>query len=380
MRTTALALVLALGTAAAIAAPLDLNSDDFPIGMYSVDSEGAMEQVKAMGVDYVHTYGMGGASDAESIEKCLAYMDLAEKHGLKVMAYLNGRKWASEHGLLEMHKIAMALKDHPALGFWLMYDEPSGKHTTGDLMPFYWLLKYEAPLVPVCIVEAWTKDWWDYTEACDILQLDHYPVADQPFPNAPLHNVTTFIGRGVGLESKPIMPVLQCMNWKVFGAAGASRAQDPANLRYPNATELLYWSYSSLAQGVRGLFWWSYYRSVQGGYGWIDSEFKNAMLEVRAFTDLVKPAHKPQRFQYAADEAVYMALWKRPAGDYLVLANGQPIARRISRGGEGLLPDKAKLEPWGHTRTAEATLEGGQVTVTAEPWETFVWKLSAPNE
>ena len=28
-----------------------------------------------MGVDYVHTYGMGGASDAESIEKYLAYMD-----------------------------------------------------------------------------------------------------------------------------------------------------------------------------------------------------------------------------------------------------------------------------------------------------------------
>ena len=180
-------------TVRVFAQPLDLSSDEFPIGMYSVDSEGAMLQVKEMGVDYVHTYGMGNDASPEGIADDLAYMDLAHKHGLKVMVYLSGHKWVADHGLLEMHKIVMALKDHPAMGFWLFYDEPAGKLTHAQLLPFYWLLKYETPDVPVAIVEAWTKDWWKTAEVCDILQLDAYPVRDEPFPIAPLGNVK--IGR-----------------------------------------------------------------------------------------------------------------------------------------------------------------------------------------
>ena len=348
--------------------------------MYSVDSEGAMKQVKEMGVGYVHTYGMGKDASPEAIEKDLAYMDLAEKHGLKVMVYLNGRTWVTDHGLLEMHKIVLALKDHPALGFWLFYDEPSGKHSVEDLMPYYWILKYEAPDVPVCIVEAWTKEWWTYAKVCDILQLDSYPVRDEPFPTAPLGNVTEFIGRGVKSAEAPIMPVLQCMNWKVMPKYLESRGIDPEGCRYPSATEVHYWAYSSLAQGVRGLFWWSYARSVQGGYGWINSEFKTAMLEVREFTDLVAPAHEPEVFQYAPDEEVYIALWRRPAGNFLVLANGQPIARRISRGTEDLIAEGASLTPWGHTRAAEPEIVVGRLTVHAEPWETFLWKLEEPAQ
>jgi len=362
------------------AEPLNLQSDEFPIGMYSVDNEGGMKQVKTMGVGYVHTYGMGSASSPEAIEKYRAYMDLAQKHGLKVMAHLDGRRWAGSHGLMEMHKIVMALKDHPALGFWMLYDEPSGKHSVTDLKPYYWLLKYETPDVPVAIVEAWTKDWYRYTEVCDILQLDHYPVRDEAFPGSPLRNVTEFVGRGVKLEGANIMPVVQCMNWKVMGDYIAKRVDDVSKLRYPNKTEIFYWSYSSLAQGVRGLFWWSYYRSVQGGYGWINSQFKEAMLEVREFTELVSPAHKPEIFEYAPDGNVYMATWRRPGGNYLVAANGRPTARKIRRGTEGLIADGATLEPWGHTRAAEVSINDGALTVDAEPWETFVWRFTEPEE
>ena len=337
-----------------------------------------MRQVKEMGVTYIHTYGMGRDSSPEGIEKDLAYMDLAHKHGLKVMAYLNGRKWLGARGLLDVQRIADALKDHPALGFWLLYDEPSGTHSVTDLKPYYWLLKHEAPEVPVALVEAWKKDWYLYTEVCDILQLDTYPVRDEPFPAAPLGIVTEVIGRGVTLPGANIMPVLQCMNWKAFAAEQmATRGHDPDKLRYPNPEELRYWSYSSLAQGVRGLFWWSYYRSVQGGYGWINSQFKETMLQVREFVDLVSPAHEAERFIYAQDEDVFMALWRRDIGTYLVLANGQPIARNIRRGTEGLLSE-AVLEPWGHTRDTEISVTGGVIAVHAEPWETFVWRVTEP--
>jgi len=375
-----LILALALTTTPLTAQPFNLASDEFPIGMYSVDSEGAMKQAREMGIRYVHTYGMGNDASPEGIADDIAYMDLAQTHELKVMVYLNGRKWVADHGLLEMHKIVLALKDHPALGFWLFYDEPAGKLTSAELLPFYWLIKYETPDVPVAIVEAWTKDWWKTTEVCDILQLDSYPVRDEPFPNAPLGNVTEFIGRAVALKSAPIMPVLQCMNWKVMPDYVKSKGIDPDDCRYPSADEVYYWSYSSLAQGTRGLFWWSYYRSIQGGYGWINSTFKEAMLEVREFVDLVAPAHEAEIFEFAPDEDVHIAIWDRPAGKHVVLANGQPIARKISRGTEGRLADGTKLTPWGHTRDAGATVADGRITVQAEPWETFVWQLEEPGE
>ena len=233
---------------------------------------------------------------------------------------------------------------------------------------------------PVAIVEAWTKEWWKTAEVCDILQLDNYPIRDEPFPNAPLGVVTEFIGRGVALHSAPIMPVLQVMNWKVMPDYMKSKGIDPDKCRYPNAQEIYYWSYSSLAQGTRGLFWWSYYRSVEGGYGWINSTFKEAMGEVRRFVDLVAPAHKPDIFEFAPDSDVHIAIWRRPAGSYMVLANGQPIARRISRSTEGRIADGTTLEPWGHTRDAGTVVAGGGITVQAEPWETFIWRLTPPAE
>jgi hypothetical protein len=94
----------------------------------------------------------------------------------------------------------------------------------------------------------------------------------------------------------------------------------------------------------------------------------------------VKPAHKPVIFQYAPDEKVYMAIWRRPTGNYLVVANGQPIARRIRRGTEELIADDAVLEPWGHTRTSDVSVADGVFLVHAEPWETFVWRFTEPAE
>ncbi len=367
------AALLALA-ASADAEPFALDSDEFPLGMYSVDSPGAMAQVKEMGIGYIHTYGMGRGATAEAIAKDRKYLAEAQEHGLKVMVNLSGRHWVTDGDLMGMHKLVMALKDHPAVGFWMLYDEPDGTHTVEDLMPYYWTVRHETPNIPVALVEAWSKNWWRYGPVCDLVQLDTYPIKDEPFPGAPLGNVTEFVGRGVKSFGKPVMPVLQCMNWKALGAK-AAHVEDAAKLRYPEARELRYWCYSSLAQGVRGLFWWSYARSVQTGYGWINSVFKDTLLEVKQFTDLVKPAHKPVVFQYAPDSRVYLAIWRRPTGDFMVLTNGEPIARRIRRNNEGLTAREVKLHPWGQTRAGDAKVTGGVITVRAEPWETFVWEM-----
>lgn len=357
--------------------PFRLDSDEFPIGMFSVDSPGAMASVSKMGIGYVHTYGQGRGSDAQNIAKDVAYLDHAATHGLKVMFNLNGRRWVDqEDGVAKMLTLVEAVKDHPAMGFWYFYDEPDGKHTAAELRPFYDALKKATPGIPVAIATAWSKHWYAHNDVLDLLMIDNYPVQHKPFPESDLSIMTRFTDSALG-RGKPVIPINQCMNWKVLaGDRDTYRGSPVAELRFPTRDEIRYWCYSGAAQGVRGMFWWSFYRSVQGGYGWINSDFAQASSEFAAFTRLAAPAHDPITFKRSRDVNILMALWRRPRGSYLVAVNGWPLKQELSRWMEDHI-QSATLEPWGLTRATGATLEDGKLNAgTAQPWEVFVWKLA----
>ena len=357
--------------------PFRLDSREFPIGMYSVDSARAMEQVAKMGVGYVHTYAGGRGTDEANMARDRAYLDAAQQHGLKVMFNLNGGVWLKrEDGVAEMLKLVAAFKDHPALGFWYLYDEPDKHYTAEQLRPYYEAIKQATPDIPVAICTAWSEGWMKHMSVLDILMTDIYPVTGRPFPEAKLDHVTKFTAGALKL-GKPVMPINQCFNWKALaGDEKEYRGSPVADLRYPNGAELRYWCYSGLCQGVRGMFWWSYARSIQCGYGWINGPFGETMREFAEFTRLVSPAHEPLIFERARDDDTFMALWQRPGGSYLVLVNAWPLARPLSRWMEDKL-QAGTLTPYGTTRDAGATLEKGRLTVPeALPWETFVWKLN----
>lgn len=356
--------------------PFRLDSDEFPVGMFSVDTPGAMAQVAKMGIDFIHTYATGGDSSAAGIRRDLAYLDQARHHGLRVMFNLSGRRWVSRRdGLHEMLTIADAVKDHPALGFWYLYDEPDGVHSPRQLRPFYRALHRRSPNIPVAVASAWSKKWYAYDQVLDLLMIDAYPVQHRAFPAAPLSVMTRFTEQALGL-GKPVIPINQCFNWRVLaGNRKTYRGSPVARMRYPTKEEIRYWCYSEAAQGVRGLFWWSYSRSVQGGYGWINHEFAQVLREFRDFTRLTAPTFKPQVFPRARDVNVVMALWERAMGNYLVVVNSWPLERNITRWMEDKLQE-AKLIPWGTTRDTHATLKDGRLTVgAAKPWEVFVWKV-----
>ena len=369
--------VFAAGLAsAATDGPFTLDSDEFPIGMFSVDSGGAMAQAKKMGVRYAHTYANGRGNAAENIAKDIGYLDLARKHGLKVMFNLNGRQWAKlDNGVAEMLKLVNAVKDHPALGFWYFYDEPDGTHTPAELLPFYKALKETTPEIPVAIAMAWSKKWYTYNDVLDMLMIDNYPVQHRPFPDSDLSVMTRFTD-GAVRQGSPVIPINQCFNWKaIAGKRETFRGSPVAELRYPTAAEIRYFCYSGAAQGVRGMFWWSYYRSIQAGYTWINGEFAKVLREFREFTELAAPAYKPTVFKRARDVNILMAMWRRPGGDYLVVVNGWPLPQPVERWTEDKLTN-AVLTPWGTTRDVGAAVENGKLTAgTAKPWEVFVWKM-----
>ena len=371
--------VLGAGTLSLAAdGPFHLDSDAFPIGMFSVDNPGGMAQVAKMGVGYIHTYAGGRSTDEAEIARDRTYLDEAHKLGLKVMYNLHTQSWMKQpDGLAQVLKLVNAFKAHPALGFWYLYDEPDGSVTVEQLKPYYEAIRQATPGIPIAVCNAWSKHWYGYQDVLDILMTDIYPVTGLPFPEAKLDHVTKFAGAAVRL-GKPVMPINQCFNWRAMAGQNETfRGSPVAQLRYPIEAELRYWCYAGLCQGVRGMFWWSYARSVQCGYGWINGEFAATMREFAEFTKLVAPAHQPVTFERAQDDDIFLAMWQRPGGTYLVMVNAWPLERPLSRGLEDKL-QAGTLTPVGHTRAADAKLEGGRLTVDkALPWEAFVWKLEA---
>ena len=120
---------------------------------------------------------------------------------------------------------------------------------------------------------------------------------------------------GIGL---PAMPINQCFNWQAIAReknVTEYRHSPVDKMRFPNQAELRYLACSGLAQGVRGMFWWSYHRSVMSDAGWLAREFAPVNREFRDFTRLVAPAHRGEIIPTPKDS-------RRPGG---------PLASSVGR-------------------------------------------------
>lgn len=94
--------------------------------------------VKKLGATHIHRYAMG-----VSIENDQSFFDRAARYGLKVMANLRIIYWIKQkHAVDSLRAYIQHFKDHPALGFWYLSDEPYIKgYKMGELMPFYKMIK-----------------------------------------------------------------------------------------------------------------------------------------------------------------------------------------------------------------------------------------------
>ena len=342
-----------------LATPLQADSDEFPIIMMSAEL-GTHDGMRAMGIDFVHTYAYPGED----------FLNSAAANGLRVMVNLNGVKWAQEpDGVEQIRNLVRQFRNHPALGFWYLADEPDlAGVTVDDLTRLYTAIKEETPEVLVANAEAWSEHWTAYQGAQDMLMTDHYPVENNdPFPLQDITIPMHFLARALALDDQPVIPILQSFNWQVF------RPQTPSRL--PVAEELRYWCYASIALGARGLGWYSHYEGLRspGGAQWFANTFAPVVSEVRQFVDAVAPAHHPTPIAGADAANVYLAIWKRSGTNWVVLVNNLNTGNTVSVSLEGQVAD-GPLIPWGSTAGSPAAVVGGTLQpVTLAPYEVKVW-------
>jgi len=340
------------------------------------------KKAREMGFDFVHSYSFEGSAsrpsfvEKESIEKGIKrrveMLDMAHEHGLKFMMGLPRYPLCTgKRGPIVA--LVDAIKDHPALGFWYLYDEPSRKIAKSPEFKamLEWtraLLKEKTPHLPIMPAICWTECWRNTVPLSDALMPDQYPVRDKPFPESQLNNRMRFT-EGVLATGKPVIPILQC--YKIG-----------ENDRYPLPVELRCQAFASLTQKVAGLWWYGYdqgHRLPNPKY--FSNTFGPVLRELKAFTDAVYPAKAMLRLRRFNDEKdIYVGYWDSPrTGRWLVVASGWPFARTTSVHVAAAI-EQAHLEPWGSTTGGRLEVKDGRFRLDTQPWETFVWRVKQDSE
>lgn len=397
--------------------------ETYPLVLYGVPNlDEDFRRTKELGFNHVYMSGNGFAgdpADAERMADIQAYLDRATAHGLKVAFCLDGhrRLRRGELGIEQMQKIVQRFKDHPAVGFWYLYDEPNlpsaktkkamlaarlqeeGNRSEEAivkevvtpperLLPAYEMVKREAPDIPVIVMMAITHDgWWQdsweqFYDTYDIVSFDTYPVYAAPFPQSPLDRVTSWMERYTQRTDKPVMPCLQTFNWKTLSGrverAKAAGNTETDNWRYPSLEELRYWNFSSLIQGAPGAIYYTY-----GGPDanrrppaeWLDKDLKTTTHELRRFTALTR-LQPFKRLAPTGENPILCAAWQTPEGRFLVVANGSATKQQVTE--KEILAElkHGKVDAWDFTRKTALDLKEGKVAaINLEPWEVLIWQI-----
>lgn len=393
--------------------------DEYPLVAYGANSVDEFPEIKEMGFTHVYTSGFGFSGDPANEERMQwiqTYLDEAERNGLKVMFCLDGHRRVSrgEIGLQQMQAIVRRFKDHPAVGFWYLYDEPNmpsidsrrsmaaqlqleeSSDTDSTivrellaspdvLLPFYRMVKNESEDLPVMILMAitdtawWRDSWQEFHETLDIISFDIYPVYGQEFPEASLQRVTQWTDEYMRNTDKMVLPTHQIFNWNTIprrvDRLVAQGRDDYKYWRVPNYEELRFWNFSSLIQGAPGVIYYSYAEPRRGSDEWVEQDLKPSILEFRAFTDLIQSMERTELLPYSENQSVLAAQWVGKNSSFVVMANASSEKRSF----EWQVPDSLTSRtwsPWESSRVDAFEKRGEAVFyITMNPWEILIWAV-----
>ncbi|MCX6901987.1 MAG: hypothetical protein NTW03_00610, partial [Verrucomicrobia bacterium] len=251
---------LLLSLAAACVCPPSFGA--YPIGLYGVGDTNDFALVKAAGFNTV-----AGPASA-------GYLAAAGAAGLKVLAN-PGTAAGPRFEAGRAREAIRGFDAHPALWAWYLVDEPDM-----DMVPpeqvrqaqdFF---KSEGARKPTALVLCRGHQSLYYANIADITMQDRYPIPWLPLANFGQHLRLTRLALG---PTRQMMAVIQAFDWSYFPEL--LDAYHRKGLRPPTAVELRAMTYSSLAEGANGLFFYAF-----DGGGWKMREHPETW---RALTNLV---------------------------------------------------------------------------------------------
>ena len=312
------AAVLALGTAGCRVT----RPDAYPIGLYSVGSVTNLAEIADAGFSLVAGPARRG------------FLDAAKANGIGVMAS-PGSTAGAHFNAAKVRSTVAKLDGHPALWSWYLIDEPDMHSVSPEkVKAAHRFVKRLGATKPTSLVlyQGDSAKW--YGDIADITMVDRYPVPWLPLANFSQHIHKTRLATN---EERPLIAVIQSFDW----TAHQSMLPGEENLRPPTERELRSMTYSSLARGANGIFYYSYadMRLKERKYPELWESLKRVVGEVRRREALFAAEHvwwpkahhfenQDTRFNAALEASVQSVLLqvKRddgllPPGHYILAVN-----------------------------------------------------------
>ncbi|MBC8245590.1 MAG: hypothetical protein H8E20_14490 [Verrucomicrobia bacterium] len=316
------AALLALGSAGCRVA----RPDAYPIGLYSVGSETNLAEIADAGFNRV-------AGPAKR-----RFLDAAKANGIGVLAS-PGSPAGDRFDAAKIRATVAKHDRHPALWSWYLIDEPDMHSVSPEkVQAAHRFMKRLGATKPTSLVlyQGDSAKW--YADIADITMIDRYPVPWLPLANFSQHIHKTRLATDA---KRPVIAVIQSFDW----TAHQSMLPGEENLRPPTERELRSMTYSALARGANGIFYYSYadMRLKERKYPELWTALKQVVGEVRRREALFAAEHvwwpkahhfedRDTRFNAALEASVQSVLLrvKRgdehiPSGHYILTVNTTPL-------------------------------------------------------
>ena len=345
--------LLALGTAGCrVARPAA-----YPIGLYSVGSVTNLAEIADAGFSLVAGPARRG------------FLDAAKANGIGVIASPGSS--AGEHfNAAKVRSTVAKLDGHPALWSWYLIDEPDMHSVSPEkVKAAHRFVKRLGATKPTSLVlyQGDSAKW--YGDIADITMVDRYPVPWLPLANFSQHIHKTRLATNA---ERPLIAVIQSFDW----TAHQSMLPGEENLRPPTERELRSMTYSSLARGANGIFYYSYadMRLKERKYPELWKSLKRVVGEVRRREALFAAEHvwwpkahhfdnQDTRFNAALEASVQSVLLQVKRGDGLL-----PPGHYILAVNTTSLPHTYRFRlPW-ETTGQVPVLEEGRHATTDGSW------------
>ena len=342
------AALLALGTAGCRVA----RPDAYPIGLYSVGSVTNLAEIADAGFSLVAGPARRG------------FLDAAKANGIGVIASPGSS--AGEHfNVAKVRSTVTKLDGHPALWSWYLIDEPDMHSVSPEKVKaaHRFVKRLGATKQTSLVLYQGDSAKW-YGDIADITMVDRYPVPWLPLANFSQHIHKTRLATNA---ERPLIAVIQSFDW----TAHQSMLPGEENLRPPTERELRSMTYSSLARGANGIFYYSYadMRLKERKYPELWKSLKRVVGEVRRREALFAAEHvwwpkahhfenQDTRFNAALEASVQSVLLQVKRGDGLL-----PPGHYILAVNTTSLPHTYRFRlPWETTGQVPVLEEGRHVT------------------
>ena len=314
---------------------IDLDADNvwwhegerlFPLMIYHVRQEDLAEVADAgftMAKSFTSTYWPGYERPGDGV----GFIDASWAHGMAGVGSGGGLK-APEIG----EQMLTHYRGEPSVAFWYIDDEPHGPgRQPEDMMARYEQWARWDPTHPGFLLHNKPPHFLAYAPTCDVFSTDSYPLRRET--DTDMMRVASWTRAAVDAVAnrKPVIIALQCYTTRSTEEATAGRDMLP---RLPSAAELRCMSYMALAEGARGLSYYSfddtYYN--RGGIRGVNiahefpefwAEMKGVVGELRAHEDIWTAPYADVAPPTCSNEAMIVSRYPLSDGDavYVLAVN-----------------------------------------------------------